>query len=136
MIDNDFILKDAGLVKIDAAGTVGGEAVIADLGAGLVEGNMVVDVSAIEVADNDEIYKISLQGSTSAAFASGIVDLAILELGAAEVTGGDADSAIGRYILPFRTEKNGTVYQYVRAYCDVDGTLAAGINFTAHLTKK
>ena len=136
MIDNDFILKDAGLVKADAAGGVGGEAVIADLGAGLVEGNMVVDVSAIEVADNDEIYKISLQGSTSAAFASGIVDLAILELGAAEVTGGDADSAIGRYILPFRTEKNGTTYRYVREYCDVDGTIATGINFTAHLTKK
>lgn len=136
MIDNDFILKDAGLVKIDAAGAVGGEAVIADLGAGLVEGNMVVDVSAIEVADNDEVYKISLQGSTSSTFASGIVDLAILELGAAEVTGGDADSAVGRYILPFRTEKNGTVYRYVREYCDVDGTIATGINFTAHLAKK
>ncbi len=42
------------------------------------EGNMVVDVSAIEIADNDEVYKISLQGSNSATFASGIVDLAIL----------------------------------------------------------
>jgi len=136
MIDNNFILKDAGLVAADAAGTVDSEAVIADLGAGLVEGNMVVDVSAIEVADNDEIYKISLQGSTSAAFASGIVDLAILELGAAEVTGGDADSAVGRYILPFRTEKNGTVYRYVREYCNVDGTIGIGCNFTAHLTKK
>jgi len=136
MIDNDYILKDAGLVAADAAGTVDSEALIADLGAGLVEGNMVVDVSAIEIADNDEIYKISLQGSNSATFASGIVDLAILELGANEVIGGDVDSTIGRYIVPFRTEKNGTVYQYVREYCDVDGTIATGINFTAHLTKK
>lgn len=136
MIDNDFILKDAGLVAADAAGTVGGEAVIGDLGAGLLEGNLIIDVSAIEIADNDEVYKVSLQGSNSATFASGIVDLAILELGALEIIGGDVDSTIGRYIVPFRTEKNGTVYRYVREYCDVDGTIATGINFTAHLAKK
>ena len=136
MIDNDFILKDAGLVKADAAGTVGGDAVIADLGAGLVEGNLIIDVSAIELADNDEVYKISLQGSSSATFADTIEDLAILTLGAAEVIGGDQDSAVGRYVVPFRTERNGTTYRYVRVYCDVDGTLATGINYTAHLAKK
>lgn len=136
MIDNDFILKDAGLVKADAAGTVGGDAVIADLGAGLVEGNLIIDVSAIEIADNDEIYKISLQGSSSATFADTIEDLAILTLGAAEVIGGDQDSAVGRYVVPFRTERNGTTSRYVRVYCDVDGTLATGINYTARLAKK
>jgi len=136
MIDNDYILKDAGLVAADAAGTVGGEALIADLGAGLVEGNLVIDVTALNIDDNDELYQISLQGSNSATFASGIVDLAILELGALEVIGGDVDSTIGRYIVPFRTEKNGTVYRYVREYCDLDGTVGTGINFTAHLTKK
>lgn len=135
MIDSDFILKDAGLVAADAAGTVGGDAVIADLGAGLMEGNLIVDVTAIEIASNDGLYKIKLQGSNSATFASGIEDLAILEVGAAEVLGGDQDSAIGRYKLPFRNEKNGTVYQYVREYCDVDGTIATGINFSAHLSK-
>jgi hypothetical protein len=135
MIDNELILKDAGLVAADAAGQVGGEDQITDLGAGLVEGHLVVDVTAIEVASNTEAYKISLQGSNSATFASGIEDLAIIELGAAEVIGGDADSAVGRYQVPFRTEKNGTIYRYVRVYSDVSGDIATGVNFSARLEK-
>jgi hypothetical protein len=135
MIDKEHILKDAGLVAADAAGTVGGDAKIINLGAGLVEGNMIVDVTAIEIASNDERYFISLQGSASATFASGIVDLAAVELGALEVIGGDQDSTIGRYKVPFRTEKNGTIYPYVRLYTDVSGTIATGINFSAYLGK-
>ncbi|BBO73870.1 hypothetical protein DSCW_12870 [Desulfosarcina widdelii] len=135
MIDVEHILKDAGLVAADAAGQVDGEDVIVNLGTGLVTGNLVVDVTAIEIADDDELYKISLQGSSSATFASTIVDLAEITLGAAEVIGGDQDSAIGRYIVPFRTEKNGTIWPYVRLYTDVDGTIATGINFSAFLSK-
>jgi len=51
------------------------------------------------------------------------------------VLGGDQDSAIGRYIVPFRTERNGTTYQYVRLYTDVTGSIATGINFSAYLGK-
>lgn len=56
-------------------------------------------------------------------------------LGAAEVIGGDQDSAVGRYEVPFTTEKNGTVWPYVRVYTDVAGAIATGINFTAYLSK-
>ena len=135
MIDTDFILKDAGLVAADAAGQVDSAAQIANVGAGLVEGRLLVDVSAIEIADNDELYKIKLQGSSKSDFADTIEDLAILELGANEVLGGDQDSTTGRYIVPFRNERNGTVYPYVRIYTDVNGTIATGINFSAYLTK-
>ena len=135
MIDVTHILKDAGLVAADAAGQVEGSDVIVNLGAGKVEGHLILDVSAIEIADNDEAYKISLQGSSSAAFADTIVDLAEITLGAAEVIGGDQDSATGRYTVPFSTEKNGTVYPYVRLYTDVSGTIATGINFFAYLGK-
>lgn len=135
MIDVEHILKDAGLVAADAAGQVDSENVIVELGAGLVTGNMVVDVTAIEIADDDEVYKISLQGSSESDFSESIVDLAEITLGAAEVIGGDQDSAVGRYIVPFRTEKNGTIWPYVRVYTDVDGTIATGINFSAHLSK-
>jgi len=135
MIDNDFILKDAGLVAADAAGTVDSGGVIAILGAGLVEGHLIVDVSAIEIASNDEVYKIKLQGSSKSDFSDTIEDLAILEIGAAEVLGGDQDSAIGRYKVPFRNEKNGIIYPYVREYCDITGTIATGINFSAYLSK-
>lgn len=135
MIDSTHILKDAGLVAADAAGTVDGDAKIVNLGAGLVEGKMIVDVTAIEIASNDEVYKISLQGSSSATFASNIEDLAELTLGALEAVGGDVDSTVGRYQVPFRTEKNGVIYPYVRLYTDVAGTIAAGIDFGAHLSR-
>ena len=109
--------------------------VIIDLGTGLVEGHLVVDVTAIEIADNDENYKISLQGSSKSDFADTIEDLAILELGALETLGGDVDSTTGRYLVPFRTERNGTIYQYVRVYGNVSGTIATGINYSAYLSK-
>jgi hypothetical protein len=135
MIDNTHIMKDAGLVAADAAGTVSAVAKIVSLGAGIVEGKLIVDVTAIEIASNTEVYKITLQGSSSATFASAIVDLAEITLGAAEVIGGDQDSEAGRYEVPFRTERNGTVWPYVRVYTDVAGDIATGINFSAYLSK-
>ena len=82
------------------------------------------------------MYKIALQGSDNSDFSTGDEeDLAILELGAAEVLGGDQDSETGRYIIPFRNERNGTKYRYVRIYTTVSGTVATGINFVAWLGK-
>ena len=101
----------------------------------MVSGHLIVDVTEIEIAANDEVYKISLQGSSKSDFADTIEDLAILELGAAEVLGGDQDSTAGRYRVPFSTEKNGTIWPYVRVYTDVTGTIATGINFSAYLGK-
>ena len=135
MIDYTHILKDAGLVAASAPGTISGEAKIVNLGAGLVEGVMVVDVTAIEIASNNEFYKISLQGSSESDFASDYEDLSILELGPAETLSGDTDSTIGRYKVPFRTERNGTVYKYVRSYTHVSGEVSTGINYSCHLTK-
>jgi hypothetical protein len=65
MIDYTHTLKDAGLVASSAAGQVDSSDKIVDLGAGLVEGHLVVDVTAIEIADNDEYYDIQLQGRRS-----------------------------------------------------------------------
>jgi len=133
MRDTNHELKDAGLVASSAAGTVGGEAVIVDLGEGLMEGEMVIDVSAIEIASDNELYTISLQGSSEDDFADTYENLAAIELGAAEVLDGDQDSTTGRYILPFRNEKNGTKYRYARCYCACAGTIATGINYKAYL---
>jgi len=132
--DTNLLLKDAGLVAASAAATVSSAAKTINLGAGLVEGKLYIDVTAIEIASNDELYKIALQGSDNSDFSTGSEeDLAILELGAAEVLGGDVDSTTGRYVVPFRTERNGVVYPHVRIYSTVSGTVATGINFTAWL---
>ena len=133
MFDTRHYLKDAGLVAADAAGQVDGSDKVVTLGDGLVEGFMIVDVSAIEIASNDELYKSKLQGSSRQDFAHNIEDLAILELGAKEVLGGDQDSAIGRYVVPFLNVKGSFVWPYVRVYTDVNGAIATGINFKAWL---
>jgi len=130
--DNDQLMKDAGLVAASAAAQVGGSNKILDMGAGRFEGVLVVDVTAIEIASNDEEYDIIVQGSSSSSFASDIQNLGQLNLGATEVRqGGAIDSTTGRYELLFTNEQDDTVYRYIRVYTVVAGSIATGINYTA-----
>jgi hypothetical protein len=127
--DDALSLKDAGLVASTTT-----ESTIVTLGDGLVEGYLVIDVSAVEVASTDEIYLICLEGSTVAAMTSGSVCLAQIEMGNATAPA-DADTGTGRFAVPFRNEQNGTLYPYVRIYTEVAGTIATGINFSAFIAK-
>lgn len=131
--DANLEFKDAGLVAADAAATVDGSAKVIDLGTGFWQGNMVIDVTAIEIASDNERYDIKVQVSDSATFASGIVDVACLPLGAYQtLIGADTDSTTGRYVLPFHNEGvDGNTYRYARVYTDVSGTIATGINYIA-----
>src|SRR5437868_11509228 len=81
--------KDAGLVAADGAATVSSVAKIVDVGAGLFEADMVLDVTALEVATGDERYEIQVQGSNSPSFAFGIAQLATFVIGDSSVQGGD-----------------------------------------------
>lgn len=127
LYDDALSLRDASLL---AATTT--ETTILDLGAGLVDGNLVIDVSAIEVATGNEKYTIHLEGSNVAAMTSGSVTLANIPLGNA-TDPADAATGTGRFVVPFRNEQNGTNYRYVRIYTLVAGTIATGINFSAFL---
>lgn len=130
--DAEMQLKDAGLVAASAAAQVGGSDQILDLGAARFEGTVIVDVSAIEIASNDEEYDILVQGSNSPTFASGIENLAQLNLGATEVRqGGAQDSVTGRYEVFFTNQQADTTYRYLRAYTVVAGSIATGINYSA-----
>lgn len=130
--DAEMQLKDAGLVAASAAAQVNSANQILDLGAARFEGVVIIDVSAIEIASNDEEYDILIQGSNSASFASGIENLAQLNLGATEVRqGGAQDSTTGRYEQFFTNDQAGTTYRYVRAYTVVAGSVATGLNYTA-----
>lgn len=135
--DAATVLKDAGLVAADAAATVGGNAKILDIGLGRQEADIIIDVSAIEIASNTELYNIVAQFSNSATFASGIENGASLELGATEVrSGSGGDSLIGRYKLPFTNVINDVHYRYMRLYTNVAGDIATGINYSAFVTKR
>ena len=133
MYDFTLSMKDAGLVAASAAATVSGAAKIANVGNARVDGRLVIDVTAIELASNDELYSVAIQGSTSATFASAIEELAVVNLGAAEVIGGDSDSTVGRYEIPFSNVKAGVTYPYLRVYTTVAGTVATGINYVARI---
>jgi len=128
--DDELNLKDAGLVA-----TTTTESVILDLGSGIVDGFLVVDVSAVEVADGNEIYLICLEGSNVAAMTSGSVCLAQIEMGNASAPA-DADTSTGRFAIPIRNEQNGVIYRYVRIYTEIAGTIATGINFSAFIAKR
>lgn len=127
--DSALSLKTAGLV----AASVDGD--ILDIGSGLVDGYLVIDLYACEVATGDEIYTISLEGSNVSAMTSGSVCLAKKVFGNLVVPMDAALSASGRYVIPFRNEENGTTYRYVRLSTLVAGTVATGINFIAFLAK-
>lgn len=131
-LDDDLALKAAGLIAASAA-----VATILDLGAGLVEGNILIDVTALEIASNDETYQIVMQFSPDSDFgtAANIQDGMQLSLSASELktTDSDKDDVIGRYILPMSNEIGGTLYRYMRLYTIVAGTIATGINYKADL---
>lgn len=134
-------LKDAGLVASTAVAQVGGSNRIIDLGLAEMEGELIVDITAIETASADELYTIFLEGSLTSDFSTGtpkITQLATLQVGAGAVLAGAAatTSTVGRYRVPFRNEVNGDVFRYVRLETVVSGTIATGINYTARLAKR
>ena len=128
--DSDLELKDAGLIAADAAAQVDSAAKVLDLGLARVDGRVIVDVTVIEVADNDERYFVRTQFSDDA-FAASIVGGTVLELGALEITDAEVDTPIGRYELPFTNEINGITYRYMRIFTAVEGTVGTGINYIA-----
>lgn len=142
-IDTELKLQDAGLVAASAAGTN-----ILDLGAGTVDtatagytdGNVFLNVTALEVASGDEFYTIHYQLSNDADFGTDTNiheggSIAIGADGARSTDANAADDAVGIYLLPFINERAGTLYRYLRLYIVVAGTIATGINFEAYLVK-
>jgi len=135
IFDADMEFKDAGLVGTSAAAEVDGSAKYVDVGTGHFKGQMIIDVSALEIATGDESYDIVIQGSNTTAFtAAGIVDLCEMNVGAkgAKRSDCDKDDATGRFKLFFDNENNGTYYQYIRIFTVVAGTVATGINYAAY----
>lgn len=131
--DNALLLKAAGLVCTSATSENG--TTILDLGDGFVEGDLVIDLVAIETGNSDERWMLSLEGSTVAAMSSTSVCLAQKNFGQLVAPQDAAVTAVGRYIIPFRNEENGTLYRYVRYQITGTGTIGTGINFVAFLAK-
>lgn len=132
----NFTYDSGLLLRASASLTSSADGTILDLGAGLVEGYLVIDLTSAEVATGNEIYTISLEGSTVAAMTSTSVCLAKKVFGNLVVPMDAALSAAGRYVVPFRNEEGGTLYRYVRLSNLVAGTIdSTGIVFGAFIAK-
>jgi len=139
LFDADLVLEDSldsngDVAAIDGAASYAGSILavetVIDLGDGLVEGYMIVDIDDIEPHGTEELYIIKLQGNNDGDFADATAyDLAQISIGAGEVLangtiGTDVGAAGDRFVVPFRNEQNGTVYRYVRCIQVLTGALA------------
>ncbi len=131
--DAALIIRPAG-AAITATET---NATILDLGNGLIDGYLVLDVTALDTVTGDESYEVMLEVSPDAAFgtAANIRVAAEMKIGGATgaAPNGAADT-IGRFVIPFRNERNGTTYRYARLYTVIAGTTPS-ITFSAFLAK-
>jgi len=136
---SQFTYDAATLIRAAGAAITATEtgSLILDLGAGLMCGTMVVDVTAMDVTTGDEAYSLMLEVSPDATFgtAGNIRVAAELRIGGATFTApnGAADG-VGRFAIPFRNERNGTIYRYARLYTLIAGTTPS-ITFSAFLGK-
>jgi hypothetical protein len=133
MLDTEHILKDAGAVTSSGFGQVEASAKVVNLGAGLVRGNLVLDISAVKISAKDESYTIHLMGGTDASF-TGTVSLCSKEMGAHGALQGNVDAKLSKVVLPFMNEERGLVYPYMRVRHVISGT-SPSINYTARLEK-
>lgn len=112
--------------------------IILDIGNAFAKGELVIPYSGMDTTTGDEAYTFMLQGSPDAAFgtASNITVLAMQRIGGATGAApvGTADAAAGTITVPFRNERNGTVFRYVRLYTLLAGN-SPSIVFQAFLTK-
>lgn len=130
--DADLELRDSYAATSSAAAQVDSAAKVIDVGTGLFEADLVIDVTACAVDGGDEAYTISVEVSDNSDFSTGGEwRVASLQLGDASVVGGDTDMTTGRFVLPFNNRvSDGTLKRYVRVYTTHAGSTSS-ITFTA-----
>jgi hypothetical protein len=110
-------------------------AIVLDLGSGLFEGDVIVDVSALDVDTGNEKVDLFMQLSDVAACASAQYDMPLLQLGDATQLGGDTDITTGRYVRPFNNMiANGACKRYCRLHIVIAGTVS-GFSCLAYIGK-
>lgn len=128
-------LKDAGAVTASGAANVGGSARVVNVGNGIINAVMHIDVDAIDITTGDEGYEIRLQGSSSATFASDVHVIATKRVGDSTTTGESADTGVARYSVPFSNTGDGsTPLPYLRVYHVIAGTTPS-VNYRAWITR-
>lgn len=128
--DANLVLKDAGLVDVSAAATVSSAAQVLDLGAGVVEADVVIDVSACEVASRDESYRIGIQISDTSDFSDDIYEIESLQLGAGNYDLITHINRLSGYTLGYDTPVAGTAAPAAAGYATITNSEGALVGAT------
>lgn len=131
------------LLRAPVAAIIGTEtgSLILDIGTGLVDADLILDIVTAKVSANDESYTFVLEGSPDATFgtAANIMPMSVTAVCAAGSTIGvlnaqGTSDTVGRFLVPVRNERNGTTYRYLRLKTVITGTNPS-TTFTAFLAK-
>lgn len=120
-------MKDSYNTTASAAALVDSAAKVLDLGTGFWSGDLVIDVTVAAVDGGDESYKFGIELSSNSDFSTGAeYEGASLLIGDSSLTAGDADTTVGRYVLPFHNRAiNGTTLRYARLYITHAGSTSS-----------
>ena len=120
MFDNTHIIHD-GTVTASGYGQVDASPVVINLGSGLTRMNVILNISAIKISADNEIYTVHVQAGNNASFTKSL-SLCSKELGHNSVLQGSLDSKISRVVLGCQNEHGGMIFPYIRLRFVVAGT--------------
>ena len=128
--DSALVMKDAGLVAASAAATVSSAAKVIDLGSGLVEADVFIDVTACEVASRDESYRIAVQVSSTSDFSDDIYELESLQLGAVDYDFVTHVNRLAGYKLVYDAPVDGSATGPTAGTASITNSIAALVGAT------
>src|SRR5690242_4972372 len=108
------LMQDAADIVATVVGKVATVAKIFDAGQSRLDARLIFDITGAEVATGNEHYRVMVQGSSSASFATDVWNLGGIELGDSSVSLETVDTVVGRREIAFCNEVNGTVLRYIR----------------------
>ena len=120
MFDSTHILHD-GTVTASGYGLVSAAPVVINLGTGLTRMNVILNISAIKISADNEIYTVHVQAGNDASFTKSL-SLCSKELGHNSVLQGSLDSKISRIVLGCQNEHAGVIYPFLRLRFVVAGS--------------
>ncbi|MGO6665129.1 hypothetical protein [Rhizobium ruizarguesonis] len=120
---------------LTASGYVNNTQTQVDIGNGLWEGRLTLELSALDLASSDETYRLMLLGSNDAAFGNGNVEiLATQDFAAASAgrllpTVAPASNSMppsgrlsGRFVVPVTNLRGQFLFRYLQLYALLGGT--------------
>lgn len=120
---------------LTASGYVNSQNTQVDVGNGLWEGRLTLEITALDLASGDETYRLMLLGSNDAAFGNGNVEILATQDFAAASAGRLLPTVVpasnsmppagrqsGRFVAPITNLRGAFLFRYLQLYALLGGT--------------